>query len=432
MPRIRIAVLLLAFVAGACSGTPVTAPTTTRVTVSTTVPPPSTTTTTEFDPLLAAIDELTETTVQIRQLEFLSPPTVVTVTPAELTDRVQGVIAAELDADEIRRDSLLLTALGLLDPGVDLAALYADLYGEQVAGFYDGETKELVVPAGDTDLTALQRLTLVHELTHALTDQHFGFSDRLADLDDDQRFEQAVALSALVEGDASLVESLYLVSLPEDVQLDVLDASLQIESEVFERTPRFLQELLLFPYTTGFEFAFTIWESDGFAGLDALYADPPTTSEHIYYPVDFTRGEPAVAVAAGNLIPDGYRVAETSEWGQAAFRAMFGQVLDDATATRAAVGWGGDTYRLLWDGASEMVFELSFVGDSSIDEAEMFETLVTFVVGQVDGDVVDSSDVHVVVEGDDYAVVAAFDGVIRMVVATDPGTGRLFGEVVTP
>ena len=350
------------------------------------------------------------------------------VSDDELADRVRETIDEELDPDETVRDELLLKALGLLSPGVDLESLYTDLYAEQVAGFYDGEVQELVVPIGDGELSELQRLTLVHELTHALTDQYFEFADRMVELDDAQQFEQVAALSALVEGDASLTETLYLQSQSREHQLAVLEASMEIDTTVFDQTPRFLQELLLFPYTAGYDFVTAVWESGGFTAVDQLYSSTPTTTEQIYYPADFLAGELPVIVADQELIPDGYEVAETSVWGQAAFRAMFGQALDDQVATAAAVGWGGDSYRLLWDGGSEIVFDLGFVADSTIDADEMLQTLAAFVAAQIDAELELTEDDYLEFVGEDFAAVYRDGEVIRFVVATDPAVGELFVE----
>jgi hypothetical protein len=212
----------------------------------------------------------------------------------------------------------------------------------------------------------------------------------------------------------------------------VLAGSLEIETEVFSRTPRFLQELLLFPYAAGADFVATIWELGGFESVNDLYEDPPTTTEHIFHPADFIAGEAPVEVTAGDFIPEGYDVVEASVWGQAAFRAMFGQALDDAVATAAAVGWGGDTYRLMWDGGSEIVFDLVYTADSSVDFSEMYETLVAFVEVQVNGEVEQIDEGLFEVSGEDFALVRTEEESIRLIVATDPEVGRLVVEWVEP
>lgn len=429
MRPIRIGFLLLTLVAAGCSSS--TALTTSTSTTTTTARV-STTTTLPVDPLTLLIEELTTVIETVRQLDFRSPPDLVFVTDAELAVRVRALIEDELDPVETRRDALLLAALGLIDPGTDLATLYTDLYSEQVVGFYDGESGELVVPIGDGELSQLQRLTLVHELTHALTDQHFRFAGEMIELEDGQLFERLTALSAVAEGDAKLTEALYMKTLARDAQLEILQSSLEVDSDVFYSTPRFLQELLLFPYTAGFDFVTDVWESGGFEAVNALYVDSPTTTEQIFHPADFMAGEQPVDVEPGEFVPDGYDVVETSVWGQAAFRAMFGQALDDAVATAAAVGWGGDTYRLMWNGESDIVFDLVFSGDSSIDNEEMFEALDSFVRRQIDGEITGLDDGYVEVSGEDFAVVDVSDGLIRFILATDPAVGRLVVDSVAP
>ncbi|NNC40902.1 MAG: hypothetical protein HKN95_09450 [Acidimicrobiia bacterium] len=431
MRSIRVVFLALSLLAAACTASePVTTssssppgPITTSTTTTTTVP---------IDPLQLEIDELTAVTEQLRDLKFITPPKLVLVTDEELADRVRLLIEEDLDPGEIRRDELLLATLGLIESGTDLAGLYTDLYSEQVSGFYDSETGEMVVPIGGEELSQLQKLTLVHELTHALTDQYFGFGDERVRLDEQQRYERLAALTAVAEGDATLVETLYLGSLSIEDQLAVLSGSLEIETEVFGRTPRFLQELLLFPYSTGADFVTTIWELGGFESVNDLYEDPPTTTEHIFHPADFVAGESPIDVVAGDFVPEGYDVVEASTWGQAAFRAMFGQALDDAVATAAAVGWGGDTYRLMWDGGSEIVFDLVYAADSSVDLTEMYDTLVAFVEVQVNGEVEQIDEGLLEVSGEDFALVRTEEESIRLIVATDPEVGRLVVEWVEP
>ena len=88
--------------------------------------------------------ELVRLTEEVRDLKFSEPPTITIVTNAELEERVRALI--EEDAEDFPADEALYKLLGLLDPEADLEAMLTDLYGEQVAGFYDGETGELVVP----------------------------------------------------------------------------------------------------------------------------------------------------------------------------------------------------------------------------------------------------------------------------------------------
>ena len=151
------------------------------------------------------LEDLIVTVQEVRDLPFLLPPNITVVTDAELEARVREAI--EEEAEDFPADGALYKLLGLMDQEADLENLLLDLYGEQVAGFYDGETGEIVVPARHDGLTLLQQGTMLHELIHALTDQHFGFGAHFQAMLDEERLDEATAYQALIEGDATLAIS---------------------------------------------------------------------------------------------------------------------------------------------------------------------------------------------------------------------------------
>jgi len=111
---------------------------------------------------------------------------------------------------DARRYASALRALGLLDGSVNLVA--AETAADQAGGVlgYYTPTAKAVYLRGRT-LTPAVRVTLAHELTHALQDQHFGLNrlGRQA-VTEGQQF----GLTALEEGDAVLDEDDYQASLP--------------------------------------------------------------------------------------------------------------------------------------------------------------------------------------------------------------------------
>ena len=137
------------------------------------------------------LEDLIVTVQEVRGLPFLSPPNITVVTDAELEARFREAI--EEEAEDFPADDALYKLLGLMDPEADLEKLLLDLYGEQVAGFYDGETGEIVVPARQDGLTLLQQGTMLHELVHALTDQHFEFDAQFRAMVDEERLDEATA-----------------------------------------------------------------------------------------------------------------------------------------------------------------------------------------------------------------------------------------------
>ena len=143
-----------------------------------------------------------------RKLEFEHP------VPVRFLDDAAFVKAFRRDDPKItkqdraaaERSAGQLRALGLVEGPVDLIGSQQDLDDSDTVGFYDQERKALFVRG--TDLTDVDvRITLVHELTHALQDQRFD----LTKLDDTvETSGEDFALLALVEGDATAVEDDYL------------------------------------------------------------------------------------------------------------------------------------------------------------------------------------------------------------------------------
>ena len=394
MVRIRgfSLVLALILVTAACTGDGGTASTRSSIDVTTTtaVPGETTTTTTprlEIDELPGTeslpqdvrdeLIELVNITQELRRLSFLEAPLVSVVTDVELEALVREQI--EEEAESLPADQALYELLGLLDGNTDLRTMLTDLYGEQVAGFYDGDSGELVVPITASGFSQVQRATLVHELTHALTDQVFDFHPKYQAMFDEERYDEASAYQALIEGDASFAEVLYLQTLTQQELGEFFGEALQAGTEQFESAPAFIQEALLFPYDAGLTFVQEMYMARGWDPVNDAYArflDLPGSTEQIITPDDYERDLP-IEVSMPTIEVPGYELTESSVWGELGFRILFDEVLGDSETLIAADGWGGDRYSFWFDG-SNAVFVLVFEGDTTTDNDEAEDALLTF------------------------------------------------------
>src|SRR3989304_2604527 len=107
----------------------------------------------------------------------------------------------EDDESEAAGDARLLAMLGVLPAEFPLSELHLELYGEQVAGFFDSETQEMVV-VQEATFGGVERATYAHEYDHVLQDQHYQLRDGLG-LDAqacEQDSERCTAIQALVQG----------------------------------------------------------------------------------------------------------------------------------------------------------------------------------------------------------------------------------------
>ena len=407
--------------------------TTTTVEPATTAAPEESTTTEEEMPdvtplgledlspeLRAEVLELVELTQELRELRFLEPPVITVVSDEELAQRVRDSIEEEVE--DLDADEALYVLLGLIPADGDLLALYTDLYGEQVAGFYDGDEGELVIPS-DTSLSPLQRSTLIHELTHALTDQHFDMSANYEALVEEERFDEAAAYLSVIEGDATLTEILYIQDLPVAEQQALISESLEADSTAFDAAPRFIRDSLIFPYQQGFAFTQRLFELGGFFEIEKAYSKPPLSTEQIIEPRDFGRDVP-IDVAAPVQTLDGYELVYDSVWGELGFDTMFDQILGDDASRVASDGWGGDRYSYFFDG-TESAMVLNYRGDSELDAQEMEAALFDYIQAAMAVGAQSQVAGFTTFSGDDFAAVLRDGSSVTFVAASDPAAGTI-------
>lgn len=325
--------------------------------------------------------DLEEQIAELRALPWLSPPDLRVVSKDELAAEVRRIIARDAEPEEDAITGTLLKLLGLIPEDLDYPGLIEDLYAEQVLGFYDSETAMLYVGrSGDGDLQPATRYVVAHELVHALTDQHFGFGDLADRLDDEGRTEELAALSALAEGDASLIQARWVDEhLSAAEQLAALRGT-GTGSSVLARAPRYILEGLYFPYEAGEEFVGRLLERGDLGLVDEAYRRPPASTEHILHPDTYLAGEQADAppiddIGGGAAGCDAVREGAIGEFDT---RHLLDVHLGSAASEAAARGWNGDTFVLLTCGAEPVLVD-RWRGDTEADAAELAEALGRWV-----------------------------------------------------
>jgi hypothetical protein len=357
------------------------------------------------DELLA----LVRTTEEIRGLRFLEPPIISVVSEEELESRVRQQI--EEESEDFPADEALYKLLGLLDDEVDLASLLTDLYGEQVAGYYDGDTGELVVPIRVEGFSVVQRATMVHELTHSLTDQHLEFHAVYTAMLDEERLDEASAYQALIEGDASMTELLYLQSLSQRELGEFFAQALDIDTSALDSAPAFVQDSLIFPYDSGLAWVQQNYLRDQWETVNAAYSampDLPGSTEQIITPADYQRDLPQTVELQPPSLP-GYELERESVWGEFGFRIMLDQVLGEEVSVDAADGWGGDYYAQWFDGQNAALL-IVFQGDTERDTEELRSALLDYA--------------RQAVAEEDWVWVEVLDGRLAFIAADQIGVGE--------
>jgi hypothetical protein len=219
----------------------------------------------------------------IRTLEFQQEVEPNFLPPAETAARVRRAFLSEYSEGLADREERILAAIGAVPAGTDLRQLRAEALGREVIGFYDPETGELVVKTGGPELRPFERVTLAHELDHALTDQRLGIplpDDLVAGSED-----RDLAALSLVEGDATLAMQQYSTTLSLQDQVGLVDPEAVAEAEAGLATlPHFLKRELLFPYEDGLDFVCRLFAAGGWDAVNAAYDRPPQSSDEILFP----------------------------------------------------------------------------------------------------------------------------------------------------
>ena len=303
---------------------------------------------------------------QIRGLNFLEPVEVILLANADYQARITDLLADELTDEEVDSQTALFRLLGIIGPEADLRDTYDTLYSSGTGGFYDPETGELVVRVAGEKLGPQAAAVVVHELTHALQDQHFGLLDDSEDFDGDLAYVAA----AIIEGDALLREVTYIENLGSADQLEwsvEYAASLAEVEEIQAGLPGYLVNSLQAPYLDGFFFHQRV----GLDGVDELFDNLPESSEQLLDHEKYVQDEQPIEVVLPEFELEGYEIALDSSMGQKDIELLLSEATDRKQAEEAAVGWGGDSLRVYTKGKDDAVFVLAYRGDSKADAAEL-------------------------------------------------------------
>ncbi len=429
---LRVLVLLALLALAACAGdttepTPSSAPSTTSTVESpstsagpdttpegaseTTVPPTLPELDTDAPATLAAeVDGLIDITEQVRSLEFLHSPDITIQPIDEFRAQLDDKIVEDLEPEVIAAEERLLKTMGVLDATSSLEGLTREVLAQQVLGYYDPETKQLFVRDDGVGPSATDRLTIVHELIHALTDQHYAWGEDFLELADSDGGDRFRALQSVIEGDATYFQSVYMVTgmLPSELSEVLADAAEQ--EEAARGLPPYLIDSLSLPYTTG---AFYI-QGRGPAVIEDLYLDPPASTEQLLADTD----EPPVLVEVPSVSLVGYEVLEEFTRGQGDLEILLDAVAGPGLAAAAAGGWGGDRVAWHWDG-QDIVEVSRFVGDTGPDADEYVQALEAWFSGlgqDLDGTTWQTANAlfGFQQEGD----------TVDVVIASDPAAGR--------
>jgi hypothetical protein len=299
---------------------------------------------------------------------------------SELERRLLEEIEKEYPEEEIRAETVACAAFGFFPATVDLRSLFLTLLTEEVAGYYDPETKMLylvlpkqrqarwweklagVDPSGfDPDM---QKVTLVHEMSHALMDQHFDLFSLQRSAEDDD--DVGLAVTALVEGEATLAMTIEVGGERGDEILRAdpgfMEGYMKMVlplagtfggGQAFRKAPLILRETLLFPYLHGMILCLRLAHGGDWQRVNRAFTDPPISTEQVLHPEKYLgapgeRDDPvAISLPEGcPLESRAWELVRENVLGELQVEILLRPRLGRKSSTAAAAGWDGDLFRV--------------------------------------------------------------------------------------
>jgi hypothetical protein len=235
------------------------------------------------------IPEILKQLSAITGLDIRKPVVQHTMQRNELQAYFEKRIKEVTKPEEIRLEELALKKLGFVPPEYDLKKSTIELMAEQAAAFYDYRAKKMVLLADGGGLS--EEMALVHELSHALADQHFRlekFLEKAAGSDDG-----SLARMAVMEGQATWIMSEF-VARRSGQSLKDSDSTVEMMANmassggsgfpVFEKAPLYMRESLVFPYSQGMRFQHQVIRALGQQAFIEVFRQAPETTQEILHP----------------------------------------------------------------------------------------------------------------------------------------------------
>jgi hypothetical protein len=345
------------------------------------------------------VDELRAEAAKIRGLEWKHDVPADLLTRDQLRANLAKDIQEELKPDEYARDLAIARRLGILKPDEDPIELMLAMLKEMVGGYYDPDTKRLYLIQGMTG--DAQKPVILHELVHALEDQHIDLKKRTEALEEDP--DAIFVEKCLQEGSAEHASNLFQAANPgiaakyQAEQSKPESAAAQVK--VLTSTPASLVIGTLLWYQIGPAFVARSVADDYAEGMAALYEAGPVSQEQMLHPDKWfteNRDYPQkiafpedLAAAAG----EGWKLLDDGPAGELDLALYFDHFLGSTggktnimvlaqgqyavdRARQAAAGWDGAQVAFLEKEGLPLVWAEAAVFDTEKDAEEAADAML--------------------------------------------------------
>ncbi len=336
--------------------------------------------------LLKETDDMVQRVARLRGLEPKAAIPKQVETREEIAAFLRDTVRQEYDPADLQNEGRVLKKLGLVPADMDYVDFTLKLLTEQISGYYDPDRKKFFI-AGWLPLDQ-QKPVMVHELTHALQDQHFDLNSIMKQDRKAQNDDRVLAHQAIMEGDGMAVMLNYLLEPAGRNFAQIPDLvfvmrsqfwGMESQFEVFRSAPMYMKETLLFPYGYGGAFLQKVWAKDpSWSAVNKIYSDLPSSTEQIIHPEKYLEQrdnpKPVTMEDPSTTLGGNWKQTYKNTLGEFSLSLVLKQSIPEEQARRAASGWGGDEIRLVSDGPHDGLFGMT-TWDTPEDAEKFFSAM---------------------------------------------------------
>ncbi len=304
-----------------------------------------------------SVSKIKERIEKTGKLKFISDIDMQYLSGSDFKRYIRNYFENSYPVKKSEKESRFLSLMGFLKSDISLNNIRKRLIENNAGGMYDEQTGKLMIIKEHMNSDPVYQLILVHEMRHALQDQHFNIAKLFGNLSDFD--DRKIAVTAALEGDAMLLMTQYAnkhTPFPVSPELSLSgynsDALLSFSPVKFsynlDNVPPVIKYHLSMPYIHGLKFTFSVFKKGKWKGVNKILTDPPVSSEQILHPGKYIKRELPLESKPG-YSPAGYNLYHSGTIGEYMLNIL---LMEKNMYKDVASGWGGDTFNLFYKGES--------------------------------------------------------------------------------
>ena len=302
--------------------------------------------------LCAEIQPLAEQLTKISGMPLRHPVPCDFISKDKIAEFLNKRVKEVAKPEEVRAEELTLKKFGLVPADFDLAKSTVDLLTEQAAAFYDYDKKKLFVT--DSTPNDSQQPVLAHEIAHAIADQNYNLGKFIKQ--GRKSDDGSTARLAVMEGQATwLMSELLARKMGQSLKGSpaLLAAMSGINDNgagqfpVFDKSPLYLRQTLVFPYTKGMLFQHAAFDRDGQQGFTEVFTKPPVSTQQILHPEKYFEGVKPTNPDVPNPKLKGFKSLVGGSLGELEHNILLEQYVSKESAADIAPHWRGSNFVLM-------------------------------------------------------------------------------------